>query len=290
MRGLIRMLLTAFCCLAATSALGAERVGRIVTVQGAPKVERADGGVIELKRNDPIHLGDRLDTGNGRVKIMFEDNTLMTLSEGTELEVTEYLYDPQKNERDSMLDLVKGKVKSLVGSIFSSSSNFRVRTPTAVAGVRGTHWQVEHRDRTHVTVFEGEVAVESVGGELLKLTRGMQVGAGSSGFLGRPRQLNDRQLQQKRNELTIRSEERLKQQANKSVDHSNLAKDAVQRLDTGRQARRGGGARGRIRTDDDTRGADDAGGGNPLDQLESVDPRIQGNVRINLRFPEEQSP
>ncbi len=270
--------------LVAVPATAAESVGRVIALDGNPKVERASGGVIQLQKEDPVHLGDVVRTGNGKVKIMFEDGSLMTLAENTGLKITEFLYEPQKQERSSMFDLLGGKIKTLVGSLFSSEPDFKVRTPTAVAGVRGTHFRVDFDGDTDVVVFSGQVDVQDGAGNTFSLSAGGFVNAGNSGFSGDPVQLSPEELSQKENEVEIRLQDMLNDQATSKVDNRSQARRAVEIT----ERVPGQGAGGTPGSENRSPRAGDAGidPPNPLADQQSVDPKINGNVTIPLSIPE----
>lgn len=262
------------------SAQAADAVGRIISVQGEPKVERASGGTIAVRRDDPVHVGDTVRTGAGRAKILFQDNSIMTLAEQTDLKITEFLFQAQTEERSSVFNLLSGKVKTLVGKLFSSAPNFTIRTPTAVAGVRGTFFQVDFDGDTLVTVFDGEVDVANEAGEILKLLGGNQLGIGSAGFLGGVTELSPDQLRAKQNEVAMRMEDILNGDADKKVDRKGFAMRAVEGLEP-----LAGADAGNLFLGLDS-GAPELN--NPLSDLQPVDPARTGNVNIELQFPTER--
>lgn len=265
-----------------STAWSSDAVGRIISVQGQPKIERATGGVIDLRREDPVHVGDIVRTGSGRAKILFVDNSIMTLAEQTDLKITEFLFQPQTEQRSSMFDLLGGKVKTLVGKWFSAVPNFQVRTPTAVAGVRGTHFQVDFDGSTLVTVFDGEVDVANEAGEILKLLSGNQLGIGGTGFIGGVNQLTPEQLNQKQNEVSLRLEALLNSEAEKKLDRNGFARRAVDGIG-GLPGSDAGTGNQFLGLDGNTPDAPD-----PLSDLQSVDPARTGNVNLIIQTPAER--
>lgn len=258
----------------------ADAVGRIIAVEGKPLVERSSGGRVELQRDDPVYIGDVVRTGSGRCKILFEDNSIMTLGTQTELKISEFLFDSQKQERSSMFDLITGKVKTLVGKLFSSATDFKVRTPSAVAGVRGTFFRIDASDKTDVTVFDGEVEVSDKSGNALRLTPGTRLSVSGSGFLGGIQQLSPQQLSRLQHELDVRLEDSLNNQADRQIRRRDLTRRAVESLEP-------------LPTGKDEGGAPDAGDNElppsaPVEDLQSVDPARTGNANIQLQFVPEQ--
>jgi len=86
-----------------------------------------------------------------------------------------------------LIDLSSGKIFSLVKNLKKGSS-FEVRTPTAVATVRGTGWeQTAHA----VYVFNGTVHVIGKNGQEVDVPEGFGVTVGDDGSLGELFQLSD---------------------------------------------------------------------------------------------------
>lgn len=101
----------------------------------------------EVSDGGTIILGDSLKTGSGgRIKLIFNDRSILILSENTSLNVTEHVYDPDKKRRKSLFKLYEGKVRAIVGELFGANSRFEIETPVAVAGVKGTDYDTEHKD------------------------------------------------------------------------------------------------------------------------------------------------
>jgi hypothetical protein len=92
-----------------------------------PKVESA----VETK--DVVATGDK-----ARAKLLLTDDTLLSVGQKSNLEVTEYLLD--KNRRSSVISLKAGTMHTKVEKFLDPDSKFEVHTPTAVAGARGTEW------------------------------------------------------------------------------------------------------------------------------------------------------
>lgn len=90
-----------------------------------------------------VYFKDVIETQAGaRAKALFEDDSLLTIGEKSRVEVSEHVYDPSNNQRSTVLRLVQGKMRALVGKAFGQGSRFEVHTPTAVAAARGTYFVV----------------------------------------------------------------------------------------------------------------------------------------------------
>jgi len=119
-----------------------EEAGRVTEIEGTVQAVHADGQSDLLKLDAKVYVGDRVQTGpKGKARVLLRDDSLLTLASNTRIEINELVYKPQQNLRSSVFSLFEGKMMSVVGGWFSGAeekSHWEVRTPTAVAGVRGT--------------------------------------------------------------------------------------------------------------------------------------------------------
>ena len=120
-------------------------VGHVTAVQG--KVLVTHSGVSKALRinvPDEIVPHDVIQTENtARSKILFQDDTLLTIGEHSIVEIAEHTYDSSLDIRSVTLKLAEGKLRALVGRILrGQGSKFIVRTPTAFAASQGTYFVV----------------------------------------------------------------------------------------------------------------------------------------------------
>jgi len=107
-------------------------VGSVVAVRGKAVIER-DRKTFDAKVKDRILLGDTVSTHEAsRAKMLFADDSVLTLGEKSTVVIKEFLYGKDKGNK-SLFNLIDGKMRSVVGR-----SGFEVRTPTAAAAARGT--------------------------------------------------------------------------------------------------------------------------------------------------------
>ncbi|OGS41187.1 MAG: hypothetical protein A2506_00815 [Elusimicrobia bacterium RIFOXYD12_FULL_66_9] len=160
-------LLVSALALPARAADGERWDARIVDASGSVAVHPADGSE-EISAEDgmPLEQGDRVVTAAGAwAEIGFDGGSLIALRENSDFTL-------ERTETDSSSFLLS--LGALVAKIEKLGvRQMRVRTPTAVAAVRGTEFGVEVTvaDQTHVGVYdEGSVEVrsESGGTEMLQ--------------------------------------------------------------------------------------------------------------------------
>ncbi len=91
-----------------------------------------------------VEVGDTLRTGPGAVaKVLLVDETILTLGEETELLIDSYIVGPNATKDPSVLRLLKGKARVLVGEAFGGPTRVEMHTPTAVIGVKGTEFDAQ---------------------------------------------------------------------------------------------------------------------------------------------------
>lgn len=121
--------------------LASASIGQVV-VAGEVATRTPKGGAPEVLRiNSAIELGDTVDVKKGNLKLMLTDQSVIMLSQGSKLEITEAEFQGQERGGFSaMLFLGKlwTKVKKAAGG-----AKFEVRTERAVAGVRGTIFRID---------------------------------------------------------------------------------------------------------------------------------------------------
>ena len=113
-------------------AVAKDDVGTVVAVRGKAIIDR-DKRTIEAKVKDSIFFNDTVSTpAASRAKMLFIDDSILTLGEKSRVVINEFVYSKDKGGR-SIIGLIDGKMRSIVGK-----TNFEVHTPTAVAAARGT--------------------------------------------------------------------------------------------------------------------------------------------------------
>lgn len=155
------LLLVALCVRQAT----AQEVGTIASLEGTGKIGRSDVWIAATV-GAAVHRGDELRTGQpGRMRIVFQDDTVLTVSDDSRVVVDEQVFDPTKGKTRTALGLLQGTVSALVSEYYHrSGAAYEIKTTTAVAGVRGTEFVVTYDPReelTEVAGLSGTVEVHS---------------------------------------------------------------------------------------------------------------------------------
>jgi hypothetical protein len=93
-----------------------------------------------LKKGNTLYTRDTLiSQEQSKARAELNDGSIITLGSYTKMVFDKSVYDPSKPTRNSLLNLLFGKARFIVTKLANfRSSPFKVRTPTAVAGVRGS--------------------------------------------------------------------------------------------------------------------------------------------------------
>lgn len=118
-------------------------VGSIILVQGRVVIMHADMKKgYQAKKDLPLFKGDTIVTQRrGRIRFRLTDGSILTMGSRTKMVLNRSVYDEKKKSRSSFLSMAIGKARFQVKKLFGfRRSLFRVKTPTTVAGVRGSDW------------------------------------------------------------------------------------------------------------------------------------------------------
>jgi len=118
----------------------ADPIGGIIEQSGVQgSIVRLTGEEIDAKIEEEIVSYDEIETTNGRLKIQFIDETQVSLTEHTYMEIDEYVYDPDPSKSRMAMNFVQGTARFATGGLgLVPKENIVIQTPTATIGVRGT--------------------------------------------------------------------------------------------------------------------------------------------------------
>ncbi len=157
--------------------LAASVAATVIKTKGAVFVNR-DGHRDSLVDSDKLFESDIVETGpGGRVKLkLTEGSNEVVLGGDTSLKI-EKVGQKDKSSKGTVLGLNKGSVRSNVKIKYSGQGEdvYQVRTPNAVAGVRGTVFMVSFSpsdQKSLIATERGAVAWKSPGREML-VAKGM---------------------------------------------------------------------------------------------------------------------
>lgn len=129
----------------------AETIGKFADIRGDVTLER-EKAKSKPNVNDNVKTKDFVTTGNlSRARLLLTDDSLLNIGHNSKVEITEYLLE--KNKRQSIVSLRTGALHTKVEKFLDPDSKFEVRTPTAVAGARGTEWLTVVTDNPGTTIY-----------------------------------------------------------------------------------------------------------------------------------------
>jgi hypothetical protein len=141
-------------------AAAADKAGDVVLVRGKAQIERSTGTVPAQIKAALLESDSVATRSRSRVKMLFRDDSILTIGSNSRLVIKKYLYNPKNKKAESLYELADGKLRSVAGG-----PGFKVVTPTAFAAARGTLFTVSYDPETGTTtinVTEGAVEVRNV--------------------------------------------------------------------------------------------------------------------------------
>ena len=140
-------------------------VGEPVAQAKKGEVQQASAEVWEkVKKKQPVFTKDTFRTGRkSRLKILFEDKSLMALGPKTRMSVESYLYKPEDKLRQGVINVAHGLSMYIVNkSQKNKKSSFRIVSPTGNLAARGTQGYISASpDKTLIANQAGTVSVSN---------------------------------------------------------------------------------------------------------------------------------
>ncbi|WP_230346915.1 FecR family protein [Methylobacillus methanolivorans] len=176
--------LLAFCLLMPALAIAA--AGKVEFVAGDAQILDASGTARLASKGSEFDAGETLQTVDGRMQVKFIDGGYISLQPNTSFRVEEYHFNGQADGSErGIFHLIKGGLRAITGVIgHANKPNYRMDTPVATIGIRGTEFTASLNDaqRLLVKVGDGAVFMENNVGNLV-LYKGQ---AGEVGELVKP--------------------------------------------------------------------------------------------------------
>jgi ferric-dicitrate binding protein FerR (iron transport regulator) len=136
-----------------------QRAAILVNVKGTVKVNSTAGWVAAAERME-LREGDQVKTEGGSSAIIrMDDGSMVKVGPLSSMKVS--TLSQKGGDNKTALNISNGKAWSRVKKL-TSDSDFSVKTPTAVAGVRGTYFSAESAQASTFDVFEGSVSVSGI--------------------------------------------------------------------------------------------------------------------------------
>jgi hypothetical protein len=121
---------------------------RVTRVSGAAQIKfKGQTGWVDAGKDVQLHEGDEIKTAPGSWMIIrLEGKTgpsTVEVKENSHMIIAQYVKEEGGAAESVLLDLAIGEVLIKTPKLFDPKSKFQVKTPTSVAGVRGTDFSVK---------------------------------------------------------------------------------------------------------------------------------------------------
>ena len=125
-----------------------------------------NGGDRVLQADAPVYSGDAIVTGPiGSAQVKFIDNTKLVVGPNSRLVINSFVFNSDNTAKDLSINALKGAFRFISGN--SNHDAYKITTPTATIGVRGT--EVDITVGAGTVVYEGQVEVcKRVNGQTTK--------------------------------------------------------------------------------------------------------------------------
>ena len=145
-------------------------IGGVSEVSGYAQIKREQAPLVaDLKF--AVQTNDQAVTANGRMAITFLDDSVVKLTEHSQLTIDKYIYDPDPSKSKMALTFGLGTARFISGKLGQiDKRNIKLRTPTADIAIRGTDFTatVDELGRSLIILLPDKFGVSS--GEIEVLT------------------------------------------------------------------------------------------------------------------------
>jgi hypothetical protein len=143
--------------------------GKVEFASGGAAVQSADGSSKILSKGMDINTGDTILTGPGRAQIKFTDGGYMSFQPNTQFKVEDYAFESKQDGTEKgFFRLIEGGLRAVTGLVGKQNkTNYRVATPVATIGIRGTYFLAEFREKLRTHVGQGSIYVFNDQGDII---------------------------------------------------------------------------------------------------------------------------
>ena len=112
-------------------------IGSVTELTGAAQIKRGKE-TITVSKGTTIEMNDKIETKNGKLTIVFKDETNVKVSEHSSLVIDDFVYDPKSGKGSLAMKAGGGAVRYVSGALAKDPKQVKINTPTAAIAVRGT--------------------------------------------------------------------------------------------------------------------------------------------------------
>lgn len=135
------------CFLAALSNVAWAAVGQFQFVSGDVRIVASDGRERQAQKGGEINEGESIVSARGATaQLRMSDGGILAIRQDSQIHIDEYRFNGQEDGSErSFFSLVKGGLRSITGTVGKlNKENYRIKTPAATIGIRGTDSETIH--------------------------------------------------------------------------------------------------------------------------------------------------
>ncbi len=113
-----------------------------------------------LAKGDDVFRNEAIETGDkAQAEFVFKDDTKLAVGPNSKLRLDRFVYNPDKKSGEILLNAAAGSFRFITG--LADKTAYRIKTPVATIGVRGTVFDgyVNEQGEVAVLLIDGEVDV-----------------------------------------------------------------------------------------------------------------------------------
>lgn len=125
-------------------AVQAAEIGKVKVAKGSVEIQRG-GAKLPAPVGTPLQASDVVVTGaDGSAGITFTDNSLVSVGPNSVFAIDKYSFDSTTHAGEFEGNLRQGRLAAVSGKMVKQSpESMKIRTPSAIMGVRGTEFVVQ---------------------------------------------------------------------------------------------------------------------------------------------------
>ena len=137
-----------------------DAAGEVKTALGSQMAQAAGKGA-SLENDMIVSTGD-----NSQAVLKFEDGQVIALQANTSFRIHDYRYNPKEVEKSNIFfSMLKGGLRAITGLIGSKRQTaFKLQTPNATIGIRGTDFMVVMSNQMYSNVVSGSISMTNAAG------------------------------------------------------------------------------------------------------------------------------
>lgn len=150
-----------------TQSFAATPQGYVHEVRGDVRVAVGSAPPVAIEKNRGLVNNSTITTGpNSNAVLKFIDGTVIALNENTSFQIQKYEYNAQSpSTMSALFSMLRGGLRTITGAVSAQNRDaFRLTTPTATIGIRGTEFLAQLVNPLFVQVVAGSVSVSNAAG------------------------------------------------------------------------------------------------------------------------------